>query len=105
MSLYNMITWPASLSVTKSSTRQVSIASQHTQCLLTLVTGKGSLAMAYVKASTRDMKAYRDSKGYRKAPIGYSAGELSPSTHQGSLTVYSRHCYTPSNASGLPRVR
>lgn len=28
----------------------------------------------YVKASIRDIKAYRDSKKYRKIPVGYSAG-------------------------------
>lgn len=33
-----------------------------------------SNAAPYVKAAVRDMKAYRDSKNYRKIPIGYSAG-------------------------------
>jgi hypothetical protein len=35
-----------------------------------------SPAAPYVKAATRDMKAYRDSKGYRKIPIGYSAADI-----------------------------
>lgn len=38
-----------------------------------LNTGADSIAAPYVKAAARDMKAYRDSKGYRKIPIGYSA--------------------------------
>ena len=33
-----------------------------------------STAAPYVRAAARDLKAYRDSKGYRKIPIGYSAG-------------------------------
>ena len=28
----------------------------------------------YIKASIRDIKVYRDSKKYRKIPVGYSAG-------------------------------
>jgi 1,3-beta-glucanosyltransferase GAS1 len=36
----------------------------------------GTAAAPYVKAATRDMKAYRDSKGYRKIPIGYSAADI-----------------------------
>jgi hypothetical protein len=32
---------------------------------------------AYIKAATRDMKAYRDSKGYRNIPIGYSHADVS----------------------------
>lgn len=46
-----------------------------------LNTGADSVAAPYVKASARDMKAYRDSKGYRTIPVGYSAtdsGELRP---------------------------
>ena len=35
----------------------------------------GSAAAPYVKAALRDVKAYRDSKNYRKIPIGYSAGQ------------------------------
>ncbi|KAI1083720.1 glycoside hydrolase family 72 protein [Whalleya microplaca] len=35
-----------------------------------------SLAAPYIKASARDLKAYRDSKGYRKIPIGYSATDI-----------------------------
>ncbi|SMQ45165.1 unnamed protein product [Zymoseptoria tritici ST99CH_3D7] len=43
--------------------------------------GADSVAAPYVKAAARDMKAYRDSKGYRNIPVGYSAtdsGELRP---------------------------
>lgn len=36
-----------------------------------------SEAIVYVKAATRDMKAYRQSKGYRNIPIGYSAADIS----------------------------
>lgn len=35
-----------------------------------------SLAAPYIKAAARDMKAYRDAKGYRKFPIGYSAADI-----------------------------
>jgi hypothetical protein len=35
-----------------------------------------SQAAPYIKAATRDMKAYRDSKGYRKIPIGYAAADI-----------------------------
>ncbi|RYP11976.1 hypothetical protein DL767_011545 [Monosporascus sp. MG133] len=35
-----------------------------------------SLAAPFIKASCRDMKAYRDAKGYRKIPIGYSATDI-----------------------------
>lgn len=30
----------------------------------------------FLKAAVRDMKAYRDSKGYRKIPVGYSAADI-----------------------------
>lgn len=35
-----------------------------------------SLAAPYIKASLRDLKAYRNSKGYRNIPIGYSATDI-----------------------------
>lgn len=35
-----------------------------------------SLAAPYIKVATRDMKAYRESKGYRAIPIGYSAADI-----------------------------
>ncbi|KUI73737.1 1,3-beta-glucanosyltransferase gel3 [Cytospora mali] len=35
-----------------------------------------SLAAPYIKAAARDMKAYRDSKGYRQIPVGYSAADI-----------------------------
>lgn len=35
-----------------------------------------SLSAPYVKAAARDLKAYRDSKGYRKIPVGYSAADI-----------------------------
>lgn len=35
-----------------------------------------SLTAPYIKVATRDMKAYRDSKGYRNIPIGYSAADI-----------------------------
>ncbi|MCJ1314248.1 hypothetical protein MMC25_007928 [Agyrium rufum] len=37
----------------------------------------GSDASPYIKAATRDVKAYRDSKGYRQIPVGYSAADIS----------------------------
>ncbi|KAF2753466.1 hypothetical protein EJ05DRAFT_514935 [Pseudovirgaria hyperparasitica] len=41
-----------------------------------LTTGTGSVAAPYVKAAARDLKAYRNSKNYRKVPIGYSAADI-----------------------------
>lgn len=41
-----------------------------------LTTGNNSIAAPYVKAAARDMKAYRDSKGYRQIPVGYSAADI-----------------------------
>lgn len=38
-----------------------------------LTTAETSVAAPYVKAAARDMKAYRDAKGYRKIPVGYTA--------------------------------
>ncbi|CAK7223570.1 hypothetical protein SCUCBS95973_005223 [Sporothrix curviconia] len=35
-----------------------------------------SIAAPYIKAAAHDMKAYRDSKNYRKFPIGYSAADI-----------------------------
>lgn len=37
-------------------------------------TGAYSSAAPYIKAATSDLKAYRDKKGYRAIPIGYSHG-------------------------------
>ena len=42
---------------------------------LTSFSANASSAAPYVKAAARDVKAYRDSKKYRKVPVGYSAGE------------------------------
>ncbi|KAJ4423404.1 hypothetical protein N0V82_001877 [Gnomoniopsis sp. IMI 355080] len=35
-----------------------------------------SLAAPYIKAAARDLKAYRNSKGYREVPVGYSAADI-----------------------------
>ena len=39
--------------------------------------GQHSEAAVYVKAATRDLKNYRNSKGYRPIPIGYSHADIS----------------------------
>ncbi|KAF2020133.1 glycoside hydrolase family 72 protein [Aaosphaeria arxii CBS 175.79] len=36
----------------------------------------GTLSAPFVKAAARDLKSYRDSKGYRKIPVGYSAADI-----------------------------
>lgn len=41
-----------------------------------LTTSNGSWAAPYVKAAARDVKAYRDSKGYRDIPVGYAAADI-----------------------------
>ncbi|KAI1185644.1 Glucanosyltransferase-domain-containing protein [Nemania serpens] len=35
-----------------------------------------SLAAPFIKSASRDLKAYRDKKGYRKIPVGYSATDI-----------------------------
>jgi 1,3-beta-glucanosyltransferase GAS1 len=35
-----------------------------------------TLAAPYIKAATRDIKAYRDARGYRKIPIGYNSADI-----------------------------
>jgi hypothetical protein len=35
-----------------------------------------SLAAPFIKSAARDLKAYRDSKNYRKIPVGYSATDI-----------------------------
>lgn len=42
-----------------------------------LTTPESSVAAPYVKAAARDMKAYRDKKGYRDIPVGYTAADVS----------------------------
>ncbi|KAJ5541202.1 CAZyme family GH72 [Penicillium frequentans] len=42
-----------------------------------LTTINGSIAAPYVLAAARDIKAYRDKKGYREIPVGYSAADIS----------------------------
>lgn len=39
--------------------------------------GQHSQDAVYVKAATRDLKAYRQSKGYRDIPVGYSHADIS----------------------------
>jgi hypothetical protein len=41
-----------------------------------LTLANGSVAAPFIKAAARDTKAYRDSKGYRNIPIGYSAADI-----------------------------
>lgn len=41
-----------------------------------LTTANGSHAAPYVLAAARDIKAYRDQKGYREIPVGYSAADI-----------------------------
>jgi 1,3-beta-glucanosyltransferase GAS1 len=41
-----------------------------------LTQGADSPAAPYVKAAARDMKSYRNSKGYRDIPVGYSAADI-----------------------------
>ena len=41
-----------------------------------LTTANGSAAAPYVLAAARDIKAYRDKKGYREIPVGYSAADI-----------------------------
>lgn len=31
----------------------------------------------YIKAAARDVKAFRDARGYRKIPVGYSSADVS----------------------------
>jgi 1,3-beta-glucanosyltransferase GAS1 len=41
-----------------------------------LTTSDGSAAAPFAKAAANDLKSYRDSKGYRKIPVGYSAADI-----------------------------
>jgi hypothetical protein len=41
-----------------------------------------TLAAPYVKATTRDMRQYIGSRGYRKAPVGYSAADVAQNRMQ-----------------------
>ncbi|PHH85369.1 hypothetical protein CDD83_535 [Cordyceps sp. RAO-2017] len=41
-----------------------------------VATKDSSPAAPFLKAAARDMKAYRDRKGYRKIPVGYSAADI-----------------------------
>ncbi|GLI72895.1 hypothetical protein PoHVEF18_001079 [Penicillium ochrochloron] len=41
-----------------------------------LTTANGSHAAPYVLAAARDIKAYRNQKGYREIPVGYSAADI-----------------------------
>lgn len=70
-----------------------------------MTTGNSSIAAPYVKAAARDMKAYRDSKGYRDIPVGYSAGKYKVLhlTEIADLTdsFHSRHCGSEAESSEL----
>lgn len=41
-----------------------------------ITTKEGSAAAPYILAAARDIKAYRDHKGYRPIPVGYSAADI-----------------------------
>lgn len=41
-----------------------------------ITTKEGSHAAPYILAAARDIKAYRDHKGYRPIPVGYSAADI-----------------------------
>lgn len=41
-----------------------------------LTTAAGSAAAPFAKAAAKDLKSYRDSKGYRNIPVGYSAADI-----------------------------
>jgi 1,3-beta-glucanosyltransferase GAS1 len=41
-----------------------------------LTRGNGSISAPFVKAAARDVKAYRNKKGYRDIPVGYSAADI-----------------------------
>ena len=41
-----------------------------------IFTNADSPAAPYIKGATRDMKSYRDSKGYRPIPVGYAAADI-----------------------------
>lgn len=41
-----------------------------------LTTAEGSHAAPFVLAAARDVKAYRNQKGYREIPVGYSAADI-----------------------------
>lgn len=41
-----------------------------------IATANQSQAAPFIKAASRDMKAYRDAKGHRKIPVGYSAADI-----------------------------
>lgn len=41
-----------------------------------LTTANGSMAAPYILSAARDIKEYRDKKGYRNIPVGYSAADI-----------------------------